>query len=132
VFVNRLINQGNLPVVEQVLRFTAARHEVLARNVVNLTTPGYRAEDLDEGAFQKQLRDRVDSRVGKPISSVRFENMERVSSREKGLLFHDGSLRDPERLMTELAKNGLKHNLYVELMRRQFSSMDSALKERVG
>ncbi len=134
MFVNRLINQGNLPVVEQKLRFHAARHEVLAENIANLTTPGYQRKDLDEGKFQEALRSRVESRRGQPTSTVRFDNLSKVDVTRPtdAMLFHDGNNRSVEQLMTDFQKNALTHNLFVELMKRQFSSIQSALKERVS
>jgi flagellar basal-body rod protein FlgB len=133
MFLNRLMNQGNLPVVEQMLRFTAQRHQVLAENVANISTPNYQQKDLDPKAFQAALRDRVASRRGQPISSVRFDDMgASVEEPRRGMLFHDGANRSAEQLMSDLSRNALTHNLYVELMRRQFSSYDSALRERVG
>jgi flagellar basal body rod protein FlgB len=36
-----------------------------------------------------------------------------------------------EALQSDLAKNAMMHNLAIELLRRQFESMEMALKERV-
>lgn len=135
MFINRLINQGNLPLVEQTLRFTARRHSLLAENIANIDTPHYRQKDLDPAGFQAALRDRVSSRAGRPTSSVRFDGMSSdadLLEPQRGILFHDGANRSSEQLMTDLAKNALTHNLYAELMRRQFSSIQNALKERVS
>ena len=134
MFVNRLINGGNLPVVEQMLRFTAARHALLAENVANLSTPGYQQKDLDTRRFQAMLAERVESRQGRPTASVRFDGMASrapaVASR--GLLFHDGNNRSAEQLMTELSKNALMHNLFAELLNKQFGSIRNALREKVS
>jgi hypothetical protein len=37
-----------------------------------------------------------------------------------------------EQLMADQAKNAMMHNLAVELLRKQFQSLELALKERVG
>ena len=37
-----------------------------------------------------------------------------------------------EQLMSDQAKNALLHNMAIELLRKQFSTMEMALKERVG
>ncbi|MFN4242027.1 MAG: flagellar basal body rod protein FlgB [Tepidisphaerales bacterium] len=134
MFVNRLINGGNLPVVEQMLRFTAARHRLLAENVANLSTPGYRQRDVDPAAFQSMLADRVAQRRGRPVASVRFDDLlgRAPAASERGLLFHDGNNRSAEQLMSELSKNALMHNLYAELLNKQFSSIQNALRERVA
>lgn len=133
MFVNRLLNQGNLPVVEQKLRFHAKRHEVLAENIANASTPNYQQKDLDPAKFEEALRNRVESRRGRPTASVRFDGIANVEMSEPiGLVFHDGNNRSAEQLMSEFSKNAMTHNLYAELMKRQFSSIQSALKERVS
>ena len=59
MFVERLLNQGNAPLLEQMLKFTAARHKLIAENVVNISTPNYQQKDLSLEKFQEMLRDRV-------------------------------------------------------------------------
>lgn len=132
MFVNRLLNQGNAPILEQVVRFTGKRHELIAENIANISTPNYRQKDLDVQGFYESLRSRVASRAGRPTSSVRFDDVPMDEAGDKqNLLFHDGSNRSAEGLMADLAKNALTYNLSVELLRRQFNSIKSALKERV-
>ncbi len=38
MFIERLLNQGDAPMLEQWLHFTAARHWLIAENVVNVNT----------------------------------------------------------------------------------------------
>ena len=45
--------------------------------------------------------------------------------------FHDRGNRSIEQLMADMSSNGLRHNMYVELLRKQYSSLQSAIKERV-
>ena len=52
MFIERLLNQGNAPLLEQMLKFTAARHRLIAENIVNVDTPGYRQKDLSLDKFQ--------------------------------------------------------------------------------
>ena len=61
MFIDRLINQGPAPVLEQMLHFTTARHKLIAENVVNISTPGYRQRDLSLEKFQQKLSERVDA-----------------------------------------------------------------------
>jgi flagellar basal body rod protein FlgB len=129
MFIDRMLNQGNGPMLEQWLRFTEARHRLIGENVVNLSTPGYQQKDLNVGAFQSMLRERAESRDAG--DDVRFDDITMdIEDPERGLLFHDGQTRSTEQLMTDQAKNALMHNLVVELLRKQFSALDMALKER--
>lgn len=133
MFIDRLLSQGNQPVLEQVVRFTAARHRLIAENVANLSTPGYAQRDLDEASFYAALRERTAARRSAPPGTVRFDDLAGEAVRpRRGVLFHDRNNRSVEQLMADAAENAMRHNLMVELMRRQFSSIQNALKERVS
>ena len=133
MFVERLLNQGNAPLLEQMLKFTAARHKLIAENVVNVSTPDYRQKDLSLDKFQAMLRDRVDVRRDAPPGAVGFDDIEaEIETPTKGILFHDGGNRSMEQLVTDQAKNAMMHNLVVELLRKQYASLENALKERIG
>ena len=135
MFVERLLDQGNAPLLEQMLRFTAARHRLIAENVVNVDTPDYRQKDLSLEKFQALLRSRVGQRdeAGSGAEAPSFDDVTtEVETPTRGILFHDGNNRSMEQLMADQAKNAMMHNLAVELLRKQFQAMEMALKERVG
>lgn len=132
MFIEGLLNQGPNPVLEQMLQFTEARQKLIADNIVNADTPGYRQKDLSVEKFQQMLRERITRQDSSPPGSVRFDDIqEEVSHPRQGILFHDGNNRSMEQLMTDNAKNALMHNMVVELLRRQYQTMEMALKEQV-
>lgn len=132
MFIDRLLNQGSAPLVERMMRFTAARHELLAENIANASTPGYQQKDLSVPAFQKALRDRQAVRARSAPGSVAFDDITMdVQSPRSGLLFHDRNNRTMEQLQTDLASNALKHNMYTEMLRKQFDGLENVLKERI-
>src|SRR5689334_10297007 len=97
------------------LRFTAARHKLIAGNIVNADTPGYRQQDLSVDKFQEALRQRLSSREGTGPGAVRFDDIGMEAERGRGgILFHDGNNRSMEQMMTDQVKNALMHNLAVE------------------
>ena len=134
MFIQRLLDQGNAPLLEQMLRFTAARHRLIAENVVNVDTPGYVQKDLSLEKFQGLLRLRVERRrEARPADAGAFDDVTaEIETPTRGILFHDGNNRSMEQLMADQAKNAMMHNLAVELLRKQFQAMEMALKERVG
>ena len=132
MLIDRWINDGSEPVLEQVLRFTAARHRLIAENVVNISTPGYRQKDLSVEQFQKRLAERVDQSRQSELDPISFDDVVGQSEDpNRGILFHDGQNRSMEQLMSDQAKNALMHNLAIELLRRQFQTIETALKERL-
>ena len=129
MFIDRLLNDGAEPLLEQTLRFTAARHKLIAQNVVNISTPGYKQQDLSVDKFQRLLSERAAEAQDASPGSVSFDDIGTgVEDAHRGILFHDGQARSMEQLMSDQAKNALMHNLAIELLRQQFQLMQSALR----
>jgi flagellar basal-body rod protein FlgB len=129
MLIDRLLNQGATPYLEQTLRFTAARHKLIAEDVVNISTPGYKQKDLSLEKFQHMLADhaRLADRAGP--GSVDFSDIDsKPIDSHHGMLFYDGQERSMEQLMSDQAKNALMHNVAIELLRHQFQIMQMALK----
>ena len=129
--LDRLLNQSATPLLERTASFHSARHAVLAENVVNLSTPGYRQKDLNEASFRSRLRDRVAAARRDGTVDYSYLAAEPAETSDD-LVFHDGNDRSVEELITEQAKNALQHNMAVELLRKQYALFDLALRERVG
>jgi flagellar basal-body rod protein FlgB len=127
----RLLNQSDAPVLERMLEFTSKRHSLIAENVVNISTPGYKQKDLSLEKFQEMLSDRIEERDAGGNQS--FDDISAdIEEPERGMLFHDGSNRSVEQLMSDQAKNALMHNFVVELLKKQYATMELALKDRPG
>src|SRR5438105_5441563 len=124
MFIDRLLNDGATPVMEQTLQFAAARHRLLAENIVNADTPGYHQKDLSVEKFQAMLRARVQMRDNAPPGTVQFDDLGGEIERPRSLLFHDGNNRSMEHLMGDFAKNALMHQMAIELLRKQYAPID--------
>lgn len=131
MFIERLLNTGSAPVLEQTIRFSAARHRLITENIANIDTPGYRYKDLSVKKFQRLLADRIERRNSG--GSAGFDDVAmQVENPTAGILFHDGNNRSVEQLATDLAKNAMMHNMAIELLRKQFQQMEMALRERIA
>jgi len=130
MFIERLLNNGPSPALEQVVGFTAQRHRLIAENIANVDTPGYRQKDLSVRKFQQLLGRRIEAvRAGDAggFEDVRVE----VENPVRGILFHDRNNRSMEQLATDLARNAMMHNMAIELLRKQYQQLEMALRERV-
>jgi len=133
MFIERLLNQGNAPLLEQTVRFSAARHKLLAENIANVSTPGHRQKDLSVDDFRAMLRERVAEREHAAPGTVSFTGIRMdIESPAGGIVFHDRNNRSMEQLMTDSASNALYHNMMLELLRKQYGSIDMALRERIS
>lgn len=133
MFIERLLNQGNAPLIEQAVRFSAARHQILTDNVANIDTDGYAQRDLSVSKFQQQMQERIEQRRDMPPGTATFSDiLPEVEEIRPNILFHDGGNRSMEQLMADSAKNAMYHNMMVELLRKQIGSIENALKERIA
>jgi flagellar basal-body rod protein FlgB len=130
MYLDRLINQGSVPVLEQLATFTEARQSVLGEDVANISTPGYVQKDMSVDQFQQELAQRVQQADSAAPGSVRFDDISTdIQNPVNGILFHDGNNRSMEQLMSDQAKNALMHNLAIELLKDQYSQLETAIKE---
>jgi flagellar basal-body rod protein FlgB len=138
--IPNLFNTTAIPVLEKVVGFTEARHNVLAGNIANIDTPGYRAQDLSPVQFQSQLREALETR--RENTTVRSASSAMTKEEDsdpfaglresmKSLVYHDESDNDLERQVTELTKNQMQYNLAVTIMTNQFRLLQSAISEQV-
>ena len=140
-----MFDNSTLPMLEQVVGFTRARHGVLAGNIANLDTPGYRSRDLSPAAFQDRLKDAIEEQheaASRPATSSPYmddpapeprdvaEDFARVTQDLGGMLRHDDNNTSMELQVTEIAKNHAQHNLALTLMTAQFRLLRAAVTER--
>jgi flagellar basal-body rod protein FlgB len=134
-----LFQSTTIPILEQVVNFSQARHTVLAGNIANLGTPGYRARDLSVEDFQSRLREAIETRH-KPTRSMSLGNrtdertpaMASVAEDVETILYHDDSNVGMEHQVMEMVKNQMQHNLALTIMSNQMKLLETAISERVA
>ena len=145
MLLESLINRGAIPVLERTVAFTQARQEVLANNVSNFDTVGYKVRDLSVSEFCQAMTNAVERRekrgVGEPLRmqstrSLRWDSRGHLQAQpieieDANILFHDDNNRFVEKQMSEMARNGLLHNVAVELLRTQYNGLQTALRGRL-
>lgn len=133
-----LTGTSSIDALEQVLSFTEARHEVLVNNLANVDTPGYRMRDLSVPEFQQRLKMALADRAtggrvsaGSSTAQPGSGRFEAVAATRQHIVFHDGNNRSIERQVVELTKNGMLHNMAVEILASQYRLLNAAVSERV-
>jgi flagellar basal-body rod protein FlgB len=134
----QLFGSTTIPALGEVLNFAQARHTVLAGNVANVNTPGYRLRDLSESAFQTRLKEAIEqaSQSERPISpglmrSDPSDPMREVRRSLENIIYHDDTNIDLEKQVTEITKNQILHNFALTVMTDQFRLLEAAISERV-
>ena len=104
-----MFQSTTIPVLEQVVNFSQARQNVLAGNIANLDTPGYRTRDLSVGDFHARLRQAIETRKQpKPFRSP-GEDFSGTRQQAANLVPSDEPSRDgliAKRLRPGYARNG--------------------------
>jgi flagellar basal-body rod protein FlgB len=143
-----MFENSTLPMLEQVVKFAQARHGVLAGNIANLDTPGYKSRDLSPVAFQERLQTAIERRradaarapytmpyapyetTREPATRDAASDFGKVTESLSGILRHDENNTSMEQQVTEIAKNQAQHNLALSLMTAQFRLLRAAITER--
>ena len=127
---------GTMKIVEQALDLRAARQQVIASNIANEETPGYRAKELrfqDALAAASQPSGHLSVRVtherhqtaldlGTPVRG-------HIVDAPSGDLPLDANSVNLEMEMAKLSDNARQYNTAAEIIARKFRGLLSAIRE---
>jgi flagellar basal-body rod protein FlgB len=133
-----LFESTTIPVLQEVVSFTQARHNVLAGNIANWEVPGYKTRDLSVSDFQSRLKQAIEDR-NHPSESVspgeidykHPEPLAEVAKNSKTVMRHDANNVGIEQQTSEVMKNQLDHNTALALLVQQFRALETAISGRV-
>ncbi|MBX7169200.1 MAG: flagellar basal body rod protein FlgB [Pirellulales bacterium] len=135
MFDSQLFAGSPIPVLEQTVLFAGKRHALLAGNIANLDTPGYRAKDVSPAQFEARLRKAIDARRQSPHSlnevAHRSDPVREVRNDFESMVRHDDGNVVLEDQVKEISKNQQRHNVAIALLTSQFRLMQAAISERV-
>lgn len=113
-------NVSGLGVLAQLLDTAALRHRVIAQNVANVNTPGYRRREVEfEADLAKALAAPGPTAHVKPKVVV-VDGPERV----------DGNTVDIDREMNALSKNALLYQAAAQIVASRVASLRAAIAGR--
>lgn len=115
--MNRLFTGASLSAAEAMLRFASERQKLLAGNIANVDTVGYRSRDLTESDFRRMLAGIVEIRPG--------------PAADAGALKPGGNNVDLEIEMAKMARNSALHSTAAALLAQQFTLLREAIAGRV-
>ncbi|MFO0946994.1 MAG: flagellar basal body protein [Planctomycetota bacterium] len=137
--ISNFLGSPTTDAAAQVISFTTARQEVIANNIANIDTPGYRMRDLDVGAFNRALSQAMTNAARSNPNNVRLslpspEGMDANGTREaggdfRGIVFHDDNDRSIEQLTTSMVDNFNLQRQAVNVLRSQLRLLRSIIAE---
>jgi len=122
--LDRFFAGASLPALEAMLTFAAERQRVIAANIANVDTLGYRTRELSEGEFRRAL-DGVFHGTGRPAP------LEVREAPEGGTLKPGGNNVDLEVEMAKMLRNSVLHSTAATLLAHQFSLLREAVAGHV-
>lgn len=143
MYLESLTNRGATPALVNMLAFTEARHRMLADNIANWQTPGYKTKQLDARSFQHALRAALDEKGGDAHKPFVVKGTGQFGTTKGGrlgvtpsespvgnLLFHDGTNASIDRMMTDLADNAMVHQAATTLLKGRYAGLRKAIVGR--
>ena len=119
--LNGIIGSKTISALEQMASFTEARQKVIAENIANVDTPGYRHKKVDAADFQQALAEALDGSRGDALGKVSSEQVQYDRAGHMVLrpdmesadnvMFHDGTHGQIERDMTEMSRNQILNQI---------------------
>ncbi len=136
--INGLFDNSTIPYLNEAVNFAQVRHNVLAGNVSNLDTPGYKTRDLSVDSFQQKLAEAIQARherheslTSPLLTKDESDPMRKVRDSMNTILRHDDTNVGMEQQVREISKNHMLHNLAVTIMTNQFQLLQTMISERL-
>jgi len=109
------------------------RQELIANNIANQDTPGYKRQDIDfEGQLQQAMRHSKYKSIDERVSNIN-NNLSRLNTRQytdyTGYSYRlDENNVDPEQEQVMLAANQIKYEGLINSLTSEFANLQSVMK----
>ena len=121
-----------LGIHQKALAFRSQRAEILASNIANADTPGYKARDIDFKTTMANLNSRSSGELtrtnSKHIQISAAENNTEVLYRTPNQSSLDGNTVDGLLEKSEFAENALRYQASLTFLSGKFKGMKAAIK----
>lgn len=110
--------------LEKMLDVSAIKHKVIANNIANINTPGYKKMEI---SFSDQLE-----KVIKDTSNDKFDTIQPkiviAENDNNDTVRNDGNNVDMDKEISALMKNTLSYNIYSQLLAKKMELVKSAIE----
>lgn len=123
----------NLEIITRALTGSARRGELIANNLANVSTPGYKRQDVDfKSALKKEMNSAasIDMKTTKNNHLPFSKQYTSVQSSENSRSYrNDENNVDIEVEMAELAKNSIYYNVMSNRAAGHFSTLNQVIQQ---
>lgn len=139
----KILDDRTMRTLELALDVASARHQVIANNVANVNTPGFKAADVDfVGSLEQAMAGRAESAgpnltgratrrghiaISGPASAGRSPIVQTVD--EGASMKVDGNSVDIDLEMAKMAENTMMYNTFAQLVSNKFGLLKYVISE---
>lgn len=117
-------------IMQRVLDSSWFRHEILAGNVANSETPGYKAKRLNfEDYLKQEIKPRMVMATTNPLHVQASNQHTMAISQDRSSVTPDGNSVDIDKEMAEVSANALYYTAISRQLASQFSLLRKAITE---
>lgn len=113
----------NVVLLSKLLDLTSTKNKVVANNIANANTPGYKKFEV---LFEKELKKAVESKDVNKINKIKEQI---ILSKDKSTR-KDGNNVDLDKELVNFYKTSDRHNIYLEILSKKFKGMLAAIDGR--
>ena len=128
----KLFNDKSFQVIEQALDIRMKRHTVMASNLANADTPGYRAREIDfAGELKRALSEPEDlTKTNEKHMDISGATQSHIVFDEAGAVGNDGNNVDLDITMGKISSNAQGYNNAVNLLTMKLRMLRDAATGR--
>ncbi|MGR3219778.1 MAG: flagellar basal body rod protein FlgB [Candidatus Anammoxibacter sp.] len=118
-------SEKSTELLNKMIDYTALKQKVIANNIANINTPGYKRLDV---SFSQNLKSAIENG-----ESVKEMQLKVVVDKSKNIAIgtrNDGNTVDIDKEVSQLMQNSLSYNVYLELMAFKFKMATRAMRSR--
>jgi flagellar basal-body rod protein FlgB len=109
--------------LSKLLDLTATKNKVIANNIANVNTPGYKKSEV---SFEKELLKAVESKNINKIKNLH----ESISLSTDKATRKNGNNVDLDQELVTFYQMSDRHNIYLEILSKKFKGMIAAIQGR--
>ncbi len=113
----------NVVLLSKLLDLTASTNKVIANNIANVNTPGYKKSEV---SFEKELLKAVETKNVDKVKNIQ----ESISLSKDKSTKKDGNNVDLDQELVTFYQMSDRHNIYLEILSKKFKGMIAAIHGR--
>ena len=133
-----IFDKNIFTLLQKTLDFRTKRQDLLASNIANKDTPGFKAEDM---VFEKSLEKALHAELPGPLKTTNLKHFDGRNTPPLDLVKaqriysasafpdFDGNTVDLDREMAKMAENQLMYNASIRMLSHQYKMLKTAITE---